>query len=114
MHLNVTARQENDVIVLNFEGEVDAVTAPQMRDAIATILARGHHRIVCDLTGVSFMDSTGLGVLVGRLKAVRMLEGRMRVVICSERILKNFEITGLSKIFDIDPDVKTALKNIAK
>ena len=57
----------------------------------------------------SFLDSTGLGVLVGRLKAVRMLEGVMRVVITNPRVLRNFQITGLEKIFTIDSTAADAV-----
>lgn len=102
MELSVELHREADVVVIAFKGEVDVYTAPVLRDAISKVLAGGHRRIVCDLTEVCFLDSTGLGVLVGRLKAVRMLEGKMRVVINSPRVLKNFQITGLERILDID------------
>lgn len=101
MDLAVNLRREGEVVVLVANGEVDAYTAPILRDAISKILAAGHHRIVADLTDVGFLDSTGLGVLVGRLKAVRMLEGDMNLVITNERVLRNFKITGLENIFAI-------------
>ena len=101
MDLAVNLRREGNIVVLSANGDVDAYTAPILRDAISKVLAGGHHHIVCDLTDVGFLDSTGLGVLVGRLKAVRVLEGDMRLVITSERVLRNFKITGLENIFSI-------------
>lgn len=109
MELKVNLRREDDVAVIAFDGEVDVYTAPVLRDAISKVLAAGNHDMVVDMTGVSFLDSTGLGVLVGRLKAVRMLEGRMRVVITNPRVLRNFQITGLEKIFTIDSSVADAV-----
>lgn len=114
MDLAVNLRREGDVVVLTANGEVDAYTAPILRDAISKVLAAGHHRLVCDLTEVGFLDSTGLGVLVGRLKAVRLLEGDMRLVITNERVLRNFKITGLENIFPIDGSVEESLKAMQK
>ena len=112
MDLSVDLRREGDVVVVGVAGEVDAYSAPVLRDAISKVLASGAHRIVCDLTNVGFLDSTGLGVLVGRLKAVRMLEGQMRLVITSERVLRNFKITGLENIFPIDATVEASVAAI--
>lgn len=109
MDLKVNIHREADAVVVSFEGEVDVYSAPILRDAISKVLAAGHHSIVCDLSGVGFLDSTGLGVLVGRLKAVRMLDGQMRVVITNPRVLRNFKITGLENVFAIDPDVATSV-----
>lgn len=76
---------------------------------ISKVLAAGDKAMVVDMSEVSFLDSTGLGVLVGRLKAVRMLEGVMRVVITNPRVLRNFQITGLEKIFTIDSTAADAV-----
>lgn len=109
MDLRVNMHREGDVVVVAFAGEVDVYTASELRDAISKVLAAGHRRIVCDLTDVGFLDSTGLGVLVGRLKAVRMLEGQMRLVITAPRVLRNFKITGLEDVFAVDSDVATSV-----
>ena len=65
--------------------------------------------LVVDLQGVTFMDSTGLGVLVGRLKLVRVQDGTLKLVCTSERILKVFAITGLDKVFQIFDSIDEAL-----
>ena len=114
MDLAVNLRREGDVVVLVASGEVDAYSAPLLRDAISKILAAGHHHIACDLADVGFLDSTGLGVLVGRLKAVRMLEGDMRLVITNDRVLRNFKITGLENIFGIDATVDESVAALQK
>src|SRR5690606_31807977 len=69
----------------------------------------GKHDLVVDLRAVRFMDSTGLGVLVGVLKRVRLAGGSLSLVIDSERILKVFRITALTQIFDIFDSVGDAL-----
>jgi len=62
-----------------------------------------------DLQNVTFMDSTGLGVLVGRLKLVRTHDGSLSLVCSNDRVLKVFAITGLDKVFRIYPTVEQAL-----
>jgi anti-sigma B factor antagonist len=65
--------------------------------------------LVVNLTEVRFMDSTGLGLLVGVLKRVRGLDGRLQLVIDSERLLKVFRITALTQVFTIRETVDEAL-----
>jgi anti-sigma B factor antagonist len=65
-----------------------------------------------NLTEVRFMDSTGLGLLVGILKRVRGLDGRLQLVIDSERLLKVFRITALTQVFTIRETVDEALADV--
>jgi anti-sigma B factor antagonist len=94
--------------VLAVKGEVDVYTAPRLRERLVDLVSQGKHQIVVDLEGVDFLDSTGLGVLVGGLKRVRSHEGDLSLVCTQARILKVFEITGLTKVFDIYESVAAA------
>jgi anti-sigma B factor antagonist len=76
-------------------------TAPQLRECLHRVIARGQATVVLDLLGVTFLDSTALGVLVGALKRCRELGGELHVVVSDARIKKIFEITGLNTIFPI-------------
>ena len=71
MELSVTTSRQDDVSVVTVAGEVDVYTAAQLRTALDEEIAAGRAWLVVDLDEVSFLDSTGLGVLVGRLKLVR-------------------------------------------
>ncbi len=95
--------------VVRVAGEIDVYTAPQLREHLDHEIEGGTHDLVVDLSGVTFMDSTGLGVLVGRLKQVRLNDGSMRLVCAHDRVLKVFVITGLDKVFAIYPTVDEAL-----
>ena len=92
-------RRDNEACaVLSVQGEVDLTAAPRLRQALVTIVAEGHDRVVVDLTGTEFLDSTGLGALVGGLKRIRARGGEMRVVCSSPRVCKVFEITSLDRV----------------
>ena len=109
MDLNVQTRQEGDVAVVVATGEIDVFTAPDLDDALARQLAEGRARLVVDLTGVSFLDSTGLGVLVKGLKGARDAGGTLHLVVTTERIRKIFDITGLDAAMPLFDTVQDAV-----
>lgn len=109
MDLQVETRTEGDVAVVTASGEVDVFTAPGLDAAIDAELADGRTRLVIDLTGVTFLDSTGLGVLVKGLKGAREAGGSLQLVVTTERIRKIFDITGLDSAMPLFDTVADAL-----
>lgn len=109
MKLTVATMERDDVTIVTVSGEVDVYTAPQLRTALEERISAGHTALIVDLQDVGFLDSTGLGVLVGRLKAVKKVDGWLRVVCTNERILRLFGITGLDRVIPIHDSVDTAL-----
>ena len=107
--LSLTTRNEGERTVVEVGGEIDVYTAPKLRETLISLVDNGRYHLVVDLEKVDFLDSTGLGVLVGGLKRVRTHDGSMSLVCTSERLMKVFRITGLTKVFDIHPDVQSAL-----
>ena len=109
MDLSIETENVGDAVVLHVAGEVDVFTAPQLREALVGAIEEGSRDVVVDLQGVDFLDSTGLGVLVGGLKRLRSHEGDLTLVCTQHRILKVFEITGLTKVFSIHDTVDAAV-----
>jgi anti-sigma B factor antagonist len=107
--LSISSESRGGVTVVHVGGEIDVYTAPMLREHLDEHISRGRHNLVIDLEDVPFMDSTGLGVLVGRLKLIRVKDGSLRLVCASERILKVFSITGLDKVFQIFGSLDEAL-----
>jgi anti-sigma B factor antagonist len=107
--LTLSTRVEGDSTVVLVGGEIDVYTAPKLREQIIDLVSGGSYRLVVDMEGVEFLDSTGLGVLVGGLKRVRAHEGSLKLVCTQERILKIFRITGLTKVFPIFDSTSAAL-----
>jgi anti-sigma B factor antagonist len=94
-------RVDRGLPVIVVVGEIDVATAPQLREALHGVITQGHATVVLDLLGVTFLDSTALGVLVGGLKRCRELNGELHIVVTDARIRKIFEITGLNKVFPL-------------
>lgn len=113
MDLMLNERAAGDVTVIEVSGEIDVYTAPRLREKIIALVDAGRYRLVVDMERVEFLDSTGLGVLVGGLKRVRAHEGGIDLVCTQDRILRIFRITGLSKVFVIHNSVDAALSGAA-
>ena len=109
MDLSLSTREEGDRTVVEVGGEIDVYTAPKLRDKITELVGNGEYHLVIDMEKVDFLDSTGLGVLVGGLKKVRAHDGSMRLICNQERLLKIFRITGLAKVFAIHGSQADAL-----
>ncbi len=108
MDLDLNVRKEGDHAVLEVAGEIDVYTAPKLREKLIELVNEGSYRLIVDLEKVDFLDSTGLGVLVGGLKRVRNHDGSLELVCTQEKILKIFRITGLTKVFPIHGSVAEA------
>src|SRR5690348_9391679 len=95
--------------VIEVGGEIDVYTAPKLREKLITLVEEGSYQLIVDMEGVEFLDSTGLGVLVGGLKRVRAHDGWIDLVCTQSRILRIFKITGLNKVFSIHNSVVEAM-----
>lgn len=93
--------------VVALYGELDVCGAPDLRQQLREHLER-NRRLILDLSGVEFLDATGLAVLVGALKHARLAGGDLRIVANEGIVLKIFEITGLGEVFRVSPDAHTA------
>ncbi len=113
MQLKVETRTPREgVAIIELGGEVDVYTSPRLKQEMVDLLNRGLVNLIVDLNGVKYLDSTGLGVLIGGLKRARERDGDLRLICDNMRILRIFEITGLTKIFDIDRDETEALSKL--
>jgi len=82
--------------VLTAKGEIDVATSPRLRTELTNLIARGATDITLEFGGVTFVDSSGLGVLVGAYKRLREDgDGQIRIVGAQQSVRKVFEITGL-------------------
>ena len=105
MQLDVSTPAPGQVPVATVTGEVDVYSASTLRDGLTELLAAGTG-VVVDLTGVGFLDSTGLGALVAARKTAEEHGVALPLVCTAERILKLFTITGLDGVFTLCSSVE--------
>ncbi|GAA0903370.1 STAS domain-containing protein [Virgisporangium aurantiacum] len=90
-----------DSAVVTASGELDMESADELRDGLADAIAADPRRLVIDLSDVTFVDSTILGVLVGARSRLGRNSGRIHLVISNPFVLRLFHLTGLDQVFAI-------------
>jgi len=110
MELDIRSDRADGVCTLTLEGEVDVYTAPRLKETLIETIEAGCANVIVDLQQVGFIDSSGLGVLVGGLRRAKERSGAIRLVCTRDNILKIFRITGLDKVFPIFESLEEARK----
>lgn len=100
--------------VLELSGEVDAYTCSQFRDALIKTLDQDSHNLIIDMDKVEYIDSSGLGALVGGLKRSSEKNGQIYIVCNNPQVAKVFEITGLCRVFPVYSNLDEAKDALAK
>lgn len=101
--VNIMTQQDNSVLAA-INGEIDAYTAPKLREQLLAIDTKNTKKAVLDLAGVGYMDSTGIGVIVAFYKSVIADGGELTLVGLSPRLKRLFDITGLSGIIHVEEE----------
>jgi stage II sporulation protein AA (anti-sigma F factor antagonist) len=103
----------HDVLLIRLSGELDHHTAEELRVKVTDTLEKERIRhIVLNLEHLTFMDSSGLGVILGRYKQIKNLGGEMIVCSISPTVKRLFDMSGLFKIIRLETDEQFALKTL--
>ncbi|GKU84637.1 anti-sigma factor antagonist [Niallia sp. NCCP-28] len=106
MNIIIDVKEQDLNVEVKVCGEIDAYTAPKLRERIYSYSEKQGIKMVVDLSDVNYMDSTGLGVFVGVFKNIRANNGELKLINLSERLKRLFEITGLADIIDITSKIE--------
>ncbi|TDC98711.1 anti-sigma factor antagonist [Nonomuraea deserti] len=107
--LEMTRRRHGDLVVVSLAGEVDVDNVSEVRKCLDEAVAEHGPRLVVDLTGLSFIDTTGLGVLVRVLATLRDRDGTMALVAPPGQVLRRLRRTNLAPLFPIYDTLPQAL-----
>jgi len=98
------------IALLTLTGRLTAATAPQLRDAIKRLVDDRHIELLFDISGLVFLDSSGLAVIVSGLKTTRELGGWLKLAGITPQVSEIFKLTRLDRVFNVYPSVEDALK----
>ncbi|RYG71862.1 anti-sigma factor antagonist [Lentibacillus lipolyticus] len=106
MDLAIDVIDENKKTIVKLSGEIDAYTAPQLKEKLLQLTKIEEHKTIVDLENVGYMDSTGLGIFISALKSTKENNSSIRLVNLQDRVLRVFQITGLDEIFTIHTAIR--------
>ncbi|WP_338451735.1 anti-sigma F factor antagonist [Niallia oryzisoli] len=113
MSLNIGLEVKQDVLCIRLSGELDHHSADELRkQAVSAIEEYDIRHIILNLEHLSFMDSSGLGVILGRYKQIKQLHGEMVVCAISPSVQRLFDMSGLFKIIRLEPTEDNALQRL--
>lgn len=93
-------------------GDVDLSVAPLLRQSLTDLVRRGHTKLLIDLTGVTFIDSSALGVLLSTVRRLRRRRGGLAVLCPNPQLRGLFELVGHNLIFPVDETFEQALRHL--
>jgi anti-sigma B factor antagonist len=108
MQLAISSEQQGEIAILAVAGEIDLWTAEEFRQSLRRTQAT-NERVVVDLSDVPFVDSSGLGVLVGGLKRARDVDGSLHLVVTSPAVRRVFTLTNLDQVIPLHESVADAV-----
>ena len=112
MCLNINCLKKGNVLIVRLAGEIDHHSADIIRIRIDNeIVKSGVKNIIFDLQRVEFMDSSGIGVFVGRYNNIRRLGGKAAILCCSDRIRRILKLSGIHNAMPLCKSIETAVKN---
>ncbi|MDH7600683.1 MAG: STAS domain-containing protein [Armatimonadota bacterium] len=114
MDLGVDVTMDGNLGIIRLTGELDAYTSSRFKEVMINTLEKGCTNLVVSLADVEYIDSSGLGALVGGLKRVSERSGKLVLVGARPQVRKVFEITGLEKVFPIYRNESEAVESLKR
>jgi anti-sigma B factor antagonist len=101
LSIDLKSEDGGGTLLFKLRGSLDLATAPTVRAALAEATAKGNHELIVDLTQLEFLDSTGLGVLIGAHRRAAEDGGSLRLIVSDGPISRLLNITGLINVFAV-------------
>jgi anti-sigma B factor antagonist len=99
--MDITIRESGEIIIMDINGEIDLYNAPDIKESIKGQIESGKTNIIINLDKVSYIDSSGIGVLISSLSNLKKAGGSLKIINVYASVRKVFELTKLTSFFDI-------------
>ncbi len=109
--MQIEEKRISDVDVLKLTGRLDASSSKNLKGRVDALVKENRTRLVVDMAGVDFIDSSGLGSLVSSLRVVNRVNGDIKMAALQKQVRSIFELTRLHRIFGIFDDAEAAAKS---
>ena len=112
--LSIDLKAEGDSLIFKLRGSLDLATSPTVRAALLDATQKGKQNIVIDLTQLEFLDSTGLGALIGAHRRATEHQGSFKLIVAEGSIARLLTITGLMRVFAVYHTLDDAVADHAR
>lgn len=109
--MEISQRNADNVEILDINGEIDLYNAPEIKSKITELMEAGKSDIIINLEKVSYIDSSGIGVLISSLSNLKKAGGSLKIINVFASVRKVFELTKLTSFFDIYDSEEEAMKS---
>ena len=113
LRLGIDVQQVTGIPVLKVTGEIDIYTAPMFKQAVVNMVTEGSKNVIIDLSGVTFMDSSGFGTLLGATRRLRPSGGGLHLAAPNSTIQRMLRLTRLDSIMRIYDTIEEAARAVA-
>lgn len=111
LSIDIKSENHGETLIYRLRGSLDLATSPSVRAALVEAASQGRHDIIVDLTHLEFLDSTGLGALIGAHRRALESGGAVRLAVGEGAIARLLNITGLVRVFPVYHTLDDALNN---
>ena len=111
--MEIQNRVENDVLIISVEGRMDASNAQVAEGEINKALEGEHNRLLFDLSGLEYLSSGGLRVILSAAKEIRRREGKVALAALKEYVYEIFEVSGFTAMIPIKKTIEEGLKELS-
>jgi anti-sigma B factor antagonist len=109
--MEINIRELDKIVVLDINGEIDLYNAPEIKSKISDLMESAKNDIIINLEKVSYIDSSGIGVLISSLSNLKKTGGSLKIINVFASVRKVFELTKLTSFFDIYDSEEEALNS---
>lgn len=109
--MDISCENRDDIVVLSLVGKIDIDSSPELKAKVLDLIEQDNKNIFIDFSGISFMNSSGLGALISIVKEARSREASLTIISPTTFIKSLFKLTQLDKIFTIYDSVEEALSD---
>ena len=110
--MEIITEEIGSASIVRVSGEVDMSNSPAVRDSLMLLIGEKVPAIVVDLSGVTYMDSSGIATLIEGLQVTTSYGGIFRIAALTSKVRQVFELARLTDVFDIYPDVEQAKEGL--
>jgi len=112
--MEITKRENDNISIIDINGEIDLYNAPEIKDVINGLIAEQKVNVIINLEKVSYIDSSGIGALISSLSNLKKYQGGLKIINVFASVRKVFELTKLTSFFEIYDSEEEALANFKK